>query len=156
MKSILLLALISVLGIGYLLQPDNELDKPVSDQGSESADLISLTVPGSDNEYSLEVALSSEAQRTGLSYRESLADNTGMLFIFNELDNHGIWMKDMNFNLDILWVDENKQIVYLKQAVTPESFPDIFTPNKPAKYVIEMSSGFISNENLQVGDKLVF
>jgi len=156
MKSILLLALISVLGIGYLFQPENALDQPTTDTKSESVDFLPFNVPGSENEYSLEVALSPEAQRTGLSYRESLADNTGMLFIFNELDNHGIWMKDMNFNLDILWVDENKQIVYLKQAVTPESFPDIFTPNKPAKYVIEMSSGFISNENLQVGDKLVF
>src|SRR5664279_2881599 len=53
-----------------------------------------------------------EAERTlGLGNRSTLPENNGMLFVFDKPGNYGFWMKDTNFPLDFIWIDENKNII---------------------------------------------
>jgi len=101
----------------------------------------------------VEVADTLEKRRAGLSGRKKLEENRGMLFAFDTPDIHGIWMKDMNFSIDILWVDKDYRIIDIKQQARPESFPNIFYPRADAVYIIEVRSGFTRLHNINIGDK---
>ncbi|HLP44293.1 MAG TPA: DUF192 domain-containing protein [Candidatus Nanoarchaeia archaeon] len=96
------------------------------------------------------------AKRTrGLSGRTSLETGTGMLFIFEKSGTYGFWMKDMNFSIDILWLDETGKIVHIEKSLSPDTYPKTVTPASPAKYVLELPAGFSHSENIQVGDTIV-
>jgi hypothetical protein len=90
----------------------------------------------------------------GLSGRDHLPLDTGLWFVFATADYHGIWMKDMRFAIDILWVDEGMRIVTLKEGVEPATYPTVFRPVRPARYVLEVPAGFARGRALHVGDPL--
>lgn len=84
--------------------------------------------------------LVSEAERIkGLSDRPNLAGDRGLLFVFEKPDLHGFWMKDMNFPISIIWLDEKCVVTGFKQNATPESYPEVFYPQKPSPYVVEVN-----------------
>lgn len=87
----------------------------------------------------------------GLSDRPILAENSGLFFIFPYSDTHGIWMKEMNFPIDIIWLDENYQIVAVKENAAPDSYPEVFKPTTPALYVLEVPAGFVQKHKISVG-----
>lgn len=91
----------------------------------------------------------------GLSGTPYLPDNVVKLFIFDSPGQHSIWMKDMNYAIDIIWVDENGVIVYLEEDASPESYPAMFVPESPAKYVIETTAGFVKKNAVTLGEKVV-
>jgi uncharacterized membrane protein (UPF0127 family) len=100
----------------------------------------------------VEVA-ATEAERTlGLSGRTALPSTSGMLFVFPAPQLAGIWMKDMFFSIDVLWLDEKGTIVYIEQNMSPQSYPKVFGPNVPVKYVVELPAGFIENYTVAVGE----
>lgn len=90
-------------------------------------------------------------RQKGLSGRESLADGTGMLFVFDTSDRWGIWMKDMRFAIDILWIREDGVVVTLKEHVAPESYPTVFSSTEPARYVLELPAGFARKHGVGEG-----
>ena len=53
----------------------------------------------------------------GLSGRKNLLEDVGMLFVFNKEGNYPFWMKEMNFPIDIIWIDENFIIIYIKKEL---------------------------------------
>jgi len=87
-----------------------------------------------------------------LSNREKLAENQGMLFVFDHTDYHSFWMKDMRFAIDIIWIDENKKVVDITHNAEPESYPKIFKPSLPAQYVLEVNAGWAEEHRVKVGD----
>lgn len=91
-------------------------------------------------------------RRVGLSGKEALKDSEGMFFVFEEKDYNGIWMKDMKFPIDIIWLDEEYSVVEIEENVLPETFPKIFGDKTLSKYVIEVSSGFVGRFGLNIGD----
>ena len=108
---------------------------------------------------SIQVALAEtdEERRTGLSRQRTIGENEGLLFIFNESDEHGIWMRDMYFPIDIIWLDNVLGVVDFKENATPESFrslrdAEVFTPSAPALYVLEVRAGFVDTQEVVVGD----
>jgi len=103
---------------------------------------------------SVGVADSNAERKSGLSNRETLRDNEGLLFIFPEPDFHGIWMNKMNFSIDIIWLDKTQQVVYIKKNVSPDTYPEIFKPTKKSLYVLEVSSGFVKKEGIKIGDQM--
>ncbi|MBL7045329.1 MAG: DUF192 domain-containing protein [Parcubacteria group bacterium] len=103
----------------------------------------------------VEVANTIEKRRVGLSGRKKLSEDRGMLFVFDRLDRHGIWMKDMNFPIDILWIDENHEIIDIKKDAQIESFPEVFRPSDYSKYVVEVNSGFIEMNDINIGDEVI-
>ncbi|MEX2014012.1 MAG: DUF192 domain-containing protein, partial [Parcubacteria group bacterium] len=64
---------------------------------------------------------------------------------------HGFWMKDMHFAIDIVWIDENFRIVGIEKEVRPETFPQVFRPDQPIKYVLELPAGYSERHDIGVG-----
>ncbi len=92
----------------------------------------------------------------GLSGRPKLADNELMAFFFERPDKYGIWMKDMNFPIDILWIDDSYKIVFMKNDAQPDSYPEVFLPTTSTHIILEANSDFIEKNNLKIGDNVVF
>lgn len=109
-----------------------------------------------DTSVNVEIVKTAEAQARGLSGRENLQEDEGMLFDFEKPDVYYFWMKDMKFPIDIIWFDENRKIIYIEKNITPESYPQSFGPDQNAKYVLEVVSGFTEKYNIKIGDEIVF
>lgn len=105
------------------------------------------------NETSIlaEIADIPEARALGLSGREALTDNTGMLFIFDQPAKYGFWMKDMNFAIDIVWINEELYVIGVEKNVSPKTFPQIFHPDQAVKYVLELPAGFADEYRIDIG-----
>jgi uncharacterized membrane protein (UPF0127 family) len=109
-----------------------------------------------ETEISVDLAITKEEQIKGLSGRKALPSGTGMLFIYNQPRKVSIWMKDMNFPIDIIWIDDKKQVSYFKKSVSPDTYPESFAPNVPVRYVLEVPAGFVEENYIQIGDNLEF
>jgi len=106
---------------------------------------------------SLEVVSKQDDLERGLMFRSSLGQNNGMLFIFASDDIQRFWMKNMHFNLDILWISADGHIVYMGHDI-PACKADpcaVYTPDKQARYVLELNSGYADAHQWKLGDKLV-
>ena len=107
----------------------------------------------------LEFADTALKREQGLSRRDALAANTGMLFVFDSEGIYPFWMPEMKFSLDMIWLDGRYEIVYLAQNVPPAtSEADLirYTNAQPAKYVLEVNAGVAETNQLQVGDQLIY
>jgi uncharacterized membrane protein (UPF0127 family) len=104
----------------------------------------------------VDLALTSEAQEQGLSGRNNLKEDEGMLFVFNHMGKYPFWMKDMNFAIDIIWLGKDLRVIYIKKNATPESYPETFSSSQDAKYVLEVLSQFSEKNNLKEGDRVEF
>src|SRR3989344_4856986 len=104
----------------------------------------------------VDLAFTPAIQEQGLSGRSELREAEGMLFIFSEPDQYSFWMKVMNFSIDIIWISEDMKVVYIKKDAKPELYPETYKPEKDAKYVLEVVSGFSEKNNLKEGDKVLF
>ena len=102
----------------------------------------------------LEIAHEPEERVCGLSYREEMAEDEGMVIVYDDEDYYSIWMKDMNFSLDLVWMNTAWEVVDITRDVTPESFPEIFTSKIPAQYAIELNSGSVDAFNILIGDSV--
>ena len=107
-------------------------------------------------EIELEVARTPEEQARGLSDREVLGENAGMLFIFQEPTTPSFWMKEMNFPLDIIWIGSDRRIVDISENIAPETFPQLFRPRAQVQYVLEVNAGWAKSHNISVGDQAIF
>lgn len=92
----------------------------------------------------------------GLSGREKLPENSGMLFVFDKPDYHSFWMKDMKFAIDIIWIDENKKIVDITYNTAPETYPATFRSNVPVQYVLEVNAGWAEQSAMNINDVISF
>ncbi|MBI2617975.1 DUF192 domain-containing protein [Candidatus Kaiserbacteria bacterium] len=103
----------------------------------------------------IEIAIADtpQARRLGLSHLSSLREKQGLLFVFPKSDFHGIWMKDMLFPIDIIWLDENLHVVDLSLNVSPDTYPKTFHPKSPARYVLEVNAGFSEKYDVAVGSR---
>lgn len=104
----------------------------------------------------LDVARDQKTREKGLSGKDFISFNHGMIFEFEASGQYCFWMKDMNFPIDIIWLNSDKEIIKISNNIKPESFPEQFCPESPAQYVIELQSGEAANNNLVVGQKLKF
>ncbi len=109
------------------------------------------------------VANTEHKRSMGLSYTEKIADNAGMLFIFGETSAKNFWMRDMLFDIDIIWIDENKQVVGFFENVKKESYSQknpelskIYHSPENTKYVLEVNAGTIEKLKIKTGDVLKF
>ncbi|MBI3594980.1 MAG: DUF192 domain-containing protein [Nitrospirae bacterium] len=104
------------------------------------------------------VADTVETRERGLMDFSRLNRNEGMLFIFGSNDTHRMWMKNMAFSIDIVWLDDKKRIVEILSSLSPcrrEPCPT-YGPVFPSKYVLELSDGASRYFNLRIGAQLKF
>lgn len=92
----------------------------------------------------------------GLSGRKLIENNEGMMFVFAVNDYYGFWMKDMNFPIDIVWINNDFVITGIEKNLQPATYPEIFGNKYLAQYVLELPAGTIFENNIKVGDKIVF
>ena len=119
--------------------------------------VVPLALP-SGKVLQVEVMVKDEDRAMGLMFRPSLAADRGMLFIFDRLDFHAIWMKNCKFPIDIVWLDEGKRVVHLAEAVPPcKADPcPVYEPQQRAAYVVEMNAGQARREKAVIGASLSF
>lgn len=102
------------------------------------------------------IANTDKKKKEGLSVFNDFGRGDAMLFVFDELANHSIWMKNMKFDIDILWLDENGKIVHIENEISPNTYPKNFINTTPALYVLELRSGMVKNSKINIGDICVF
>lgn len=103
----------------------------------------------------LERATTTEAQVKGLSNRDSLAKDNGVLFVFDRPDGQCFWMKDMRFDIDMVFIDSTKKVVKIDSAVSPATYPKTFCADN-VQYVIELNSSDAQKYTIEVGQQLKF
>ncbi len=113
-------------------------------------DYVQATIKG--QAYKLEVANSESEREKGLSERDSLQANHGMLFDFQQDGDWRIWMLQMRFPIDIVWLNADKKVVAVKADATPGSYPEVFHADQQNRYVIELNAGDVYRLGLQAGD----
>ncbi len=94
--------------------------------------------------FEIEVAVSPKAVVQGLSGRPSLKEGAGMLFIFPNISRQSMWMIEMKFPLDIVWLDENLTVVHITYNTPPcanEQNCPSYSSVRRVKYAIEMTAG---------------
>ena len=122
--------------------------------------VIPLKLP-SGKVLETEVMVSDEDRQMGLMFRPSLPLDHGMLFIFEQPDFHGIWMKNCKFPIDIVWLDAEDRVVHVAPKVTPctakqDKDCPVYYPISRASYVVELNAGQAAKEKAVLGSKLEF
>ena len=109
-------------------------------------------------EFSLEIAATDRERRLGYMFRERVAANEGMLFLFGETERHGIWMKNCRVSLDIIWLDEDFRVVEIAAGAQPcpvDGPCPSMQPMHASRFVLEVAGGRAADEKLAHGDLVV-
>ena len=101
----------------------------------------------------LERADTPAAREKGLSGRKDMSPENGMLFVFDSPGRQCMWMKDMHFAIDMLWLDQSGTILKAEKNVKPETYPATFCGDD-AKMVVEVKAGLANLDWLQVGKRI--
>ena len=108
-------------------------------------------------QVNVEIAERADERKKGLGGRESLATDSGMLFIFEKPGKFGFWMKGLNFPLDMIWIRDKKVVDIIKNALPPaqgqkdEDLP-IYMPREEVDMVLEVTGGFVDGNGIKLGD----
>jgi uncharacterized protein len=111
-----------------------------------------------NNCFLVEVAKTQQELSRGLMFRGSLKEDAGMLFVFQEEGEYGFWMKNTLIPLDIIWINEKKEVVYISKNTLPckeEICPSV-GPGREAKYVLELNGGMAEKIGLTEGSLAEF
>ncbi len=103
----------------------------------------------------VEIADNDRKRSQGLMYRKSMQENQGMYFVFPVSELQSFWMKNTIISLDIMFVNENKEIVKIHKNTTPYSEKSL-PSGKNAMYVVEVIAGFSDKFGIKEGDKINF
>lgn len=104
----------------------------------------------------VELATTTAARELGLGDREGLAPGMGMLFVFSDTGSHPFWMKDMLFSIDMVWLDAAGRVVYVRELVSPVTYPATFDAPSPSRYVLELPAGYARAYAIERGDEARF
>jgi uncharacterized membrane protein (UPF0127 family) len=126
-------------------------------RASSAPAVVPLTLP-SGKVLQTEVMANDEDRAMGLMFRPSLAQDHGMLFVFDRVDFHGFWMKNCKFAIDMVWLDEERKVVHVAESVPPcKSDPcPVYQPLRRAAYVVELNAGQARREKAVLGAALTF
>ena len=136
------------------VQPDKtDLNSAAYSSSQSKEPLVPIYL--GDKPFQVSIADSQAEWVKGLSGSPQLPFGEGKLFIFDKAAKHGIWMKDMLFALDIIWLNESGKIIHIASNVAPESFPDVFRPPTVARFVLEVPAGTVSASGISLDDQIV-
>lgn len=153
MISKILIVLISV-GVLFLVIGGIKTDFLSSKIKKNDISLFSLKINNAS--LNVELADTPEKRLLGLGGRKKLGKNNGMIFLYSAFGFYPFWMKDMNFALDIVWIDENYKIIDITKGIQPDTFPKTFVSQMPSQYILEVNDGWINKNNVNIGDSILF
>ena len=131
-----------------------------SDSKLESVEFPIGTIKIDETVLEVQVADTEPRRVRGLMFQDQLPYDQGMIFVFNESGVYSLWMLNMQFSLDMIWFDENGDIVHIEKNIPPCKTPteimacQSIVPSGEAKYILEVSSGFIDQFNITKNSKL--
>jgi len=144
-------AIIGIVGM-MSLPKDVKLEQAEFPRGIVKIDDVTLQV---------QIADTKPLQTRGLMFQEKLPYDQGMLFIFEDEGIRSMWMLNMQFSLDLLWIDAQGNVVHIEKDTQPcksalETMACTFTNGngEEAKYVLEVTSGFVDKFNITENSKL--
>lgn len=107
-------------------------------------------------ELKAQVRDTARGRSQGLSGRESLGDDEGMLFVFPVAAKHGFWMKGMKFDLDFIWIKDEIVVEISEEIKVPKDGERLVTikPQVAIKKMLEVNSGWVRKNKVKVGDRL--
>ncbi|RYZ86967.1 MAG: DUF192 domain-containing protein [Moraxellaceae bacterium] len=124
---------------------------------SQTVSRYDETITIGDINYQADIARTVTDLQHGLSDSPQIAADQAMVFIFPTLSKWGIWMKDMNYPIDILWLDKAKKVQHIVEDAQPDSYPETsFYPPSDARYVIELKSGTVKDKRITIGTQAAF
>lgn len=142
--------IIGVVGLMTLPQ-DSKLESVEFPRGTILIDDIPLEVQIAD----------SEPRRVrGLMFQDQLPPDQGMIFVFDDPGLYSLWMLNMQFSLDMIWFDQDGNVVHIEKDVPPcKTVLELTTcqsvvPDGEALYVLEVTAGFIDQNNITNNSKL--
>jgi uncharacterized membrane protein (UPF0127 family) len=100
-----------------------------------------VTLESGGRSYRLEIVSTAESQEKGLGGRRNMASDRGMIFVFDPPAVQCFWMKDMQFPLDIIWLNSAKKVTKVAANVSPSTYPEKYCGDDTTKYVIELNAG---------------
>jgi len=126
----------------------------LSDSGANGKKMIYFE----DNSFLVGVAETKQQQEKGLMFVKSLPSNSGMLFIYEDEASRSFYMKNTYIPLDIIWMDKDKRVVFIKKNAEPANLDvyETIQPQEKAMYVLELNAGSSDKIGLRTGDKLQF
>lgn len=110
-----------------------------------------------EQKISLKIAATEKERQIGLSETKSLGANEGMLFLFDTPAIYSFWMKDMDFPIDIIFLNENKVVTIHKNVPAPKSESErlpIYQSTQAANRVLELKAGNVDKLGIKEGDAL--
>lgn len=124
---------------------------------SESYETTTVTLQTSSASLAItaEIANTDAKRSQGLMDRMTLADDAGMLFVFDEATLRSFWMKNTYVSLDIIFIGSDKTILYIEENTTCLSETSI-APDVQTQYVLEVNAGYAAEHGLSVGDEVEF
>lgn len=131
-----------------------------SDSKLESVEFPTGTIRVDDVVLQVQIADTEPRRVRGLMFQEQLPYDQGMIFVFEKQGSYSLWMLNMQFSLDMIWFDENGNVVYIKQDVPPcKTAVETMTcqsivPDGEALYILEVTSGFVEKFNITKDSKL--
>ncbi len=109
--------------------------------------------------FNVEVASTSVERARGLSYRQSLGETSGMLFLFGQPAVQNFWMKDMQFPIDMIWIGGGK-VVGITENAEPQPGVSlwklkIYSSPDGINEVLEINAGAAKRNSIKIGDAVV-
>ncbi len=141
---------IAYIGLNALEKYENRKVIVVTSPGLTLAEEIMV----GETRFSVEKVDTIEERARGLSGIKSIKENNGLLFVFDRVGTHGIWMKEMFFSIDVMWFDKEGNIIFIKENFSPSSYPEVVYPPEEALYILEVKAGMVEKHQIKIGDRL--
>lgn len=164
-KKLLIIGFVAVTAVAatLLFLTRQEEDTPVTDGGAfeisfnKQGTLAFLSARTGDtlSVIDIEVADNHQRRARGLMYRKSLPVDAGMLFVFDEEEIQGFWMKNTYIPLDMLFVNAANEIITIHANTAPLKEWN-YASTHPALYVVEVNAGYCAQKQITEGDKIIF
>ncbi|PIR86719.1 MAG: hypothetical protein COU11_04385 [Candidatus Harrisonbacteria bacterium CG10_big_fil_rev_8_21_14_0_10_49_15] len=146
-KILLVLGLVVVFAIIAIITK-SAIKKPITNPEQARVQIGEYT-------YMVDIADTGSEHAQGLSGRESLPTNGGMLFVFPTQRLQSFWMRGMNFPLDIIWINDEKVIGFAQDVPVPEGGQlPLYRSPEPADMVLELAAGTVAADGIKVGDSV--
>lgn len=139
-------SLLIVVAVLLLIAASSPVTAPTTSDSQSTVSINQIT-------FKVDIADDVREQRIGLSDRDSLASDQGMLFLFPDKEMRSFWMPNMNFPIDLLWIDDNTIVGYEEnmQPITPDNIMTYKSPQAVDK-VLEITAGSIEKYNFNIND----
>lgn len=167
-KNLLIVVLIGlfIAGAYFFYTPLTKREETVTWQEIETKEVVQPKLETKQivigtKEYKINLTQTEEDRKKGLAIFDSLPANEGMLFSFDQEDYYVFWMKDMKFNIDIIFLDQDKKVLEVFESVKAEpGVQDMdlktYSSKLKSQFIIELKEGETRKNGIKPGDTVLF